>query len=183
MKYAISITLAAALFAAGAYVGYSWKTPTFSIERTERDTLFVERALIDTVLAPRYYAVAETVAVAPDLDSLWSEALDYWDSVAAADSISRVGTYVAEFDTLAPDSAFRVRARYESRLPLDPAGRFAAEVSVRDRLVVERVFADRDESFWDRFGVGFTAGVGATFAGSTARLSPFVGVGVFFRIQ
>jgi hypothetical protein len=183
MKYAISITLAAALFAAGAYVGYLGNAPEFAIERIERDTVVVERSLIDTMIEPRYYAVAETVAVAPDLDSLWSDALDYWDSVAAADSISRVGAYVAEFDTLSPDSAFRVSARYESRLPLDPAGRFSTEVSVRDRVVLERVFADRESSFWNRFGVGFTAGVGATFEGSSARIAPFVGVGAFFRIQ
>jgi hypothetical protein len=167
-------------FAFGAYVGYTNAEPTAEIVR---DTVIVERTLIDTMIEPRYYAVAETVAVAPDLDSLWSDALDYWDSVAAADSIFRVGAYAAEFDTLAADSSFHVRARYESRLPLDPSGRFSAEVSVRDRRVVERVYADRESSFWNRFGVGFTAGVGATFENSSARLAPFVGVGAFFRIR
>lgn len=143
-----------------------WKTKEVKVKEFYPRLVFAP----DTVFAVRFREV----------DSLQLAILNEWKTTVT-DTTVDYGHFVAEMDTVLPDSLGRVQIWHTSRIPFDPQGYFSGRFEINQKIVTQTVYLPVERGFWETyFHFGIVAAMGYGFG--SQRADAFIGIGAMLGL-
>lgn len=187
MQKAIIILILLASFIA-AWLSYLAGRDSVSVEiETRIDTVTIFKEFYDTIYAAPEFKVIEVKEEREvDIDSLWNEALRFWQNKMSRNrSIAGVPEaatlyYLAEKDTVYDDSTLSAHISFISPIPLHPSSYFSSKFKVKENRI-ERTETVLSEPGWfeRHFGLGISLNMGYDPVNKT--FGPNISVGVQYR--
>lgn len=109
-----------------------------------------------------------------NVDSIYQAAKKYWEQFY--DNNVPVD-FVAQVDTVFNDSLLSGKIGFVSRIPIDPIGYFKTDLKVKERIVTNNIFVEKEESFWSNRFIPYL-GLGLGYNGKTVEPNLQIGFGV-----
>lgn len=162
----------------------NWETVTKQINEYQVQL----EAKLRAEIKPRTRVIVKTDTIRPNIDSLFSQAKEYWKKKveleqANYDFIAEVDTAFAIKDTSKNISdSLSIKFEYISPIPLHPNGYFRSNIShisyTKTKFQETRIVTPREKSFFDRFNTVIYTGVGYDFVQKIPTVSVGIGIGI-----
>lgn len=117
---------------------------------------------------PEVIEIHDTLYVQPNIDSLWKEALAYWEENLKGEPYENY-FYLASKDTSYEDESVSLKTTFVSPIPLHQNSYFINELKFKPQEV--------EEKGWVKYGFGLTVGLG--YGLNSKAYDVYIGGGFF----